>query len=124
MSDPPLDTSQLDPTVDWSCVFCLLSCICSAISNLSGLVLFFLLPSRLLLIPIPIVEAKPDVTFFYLSARIFPKGYAKANKDKTRYHPPSLVLIGNPEIDIKACLEWEDLASPLHHEHFYHIYLK
>ena len=62
-------------------------------------------------VPSSHVDLKPDVTFFYLSARIFPKGYAKANKDKTRYHPPSLVLTRNPEIDIKACLEWEDLAE-------------
>ena len=62
-------------------------------------------------VPSSHVDLKPDLTFFYLSARILPKGYAKANKDKTRYHPPSLVLTRNPEIDIKACLEWEDLAE-------------
>ena len=62
-------------------------------------------------VPSSHVDLIPDVTFFYLSARIFPKGYAKTNKDKTKYHPPSLVLIRNPEIDIEACLEWEDLAE-------------
>lgn len=56
-------------------------------------------------------DLSADVTLFYLSPRIFPKGHAKANKDKLSYRPPLHISNKAPNIDIKACLEWEDLAE-------------
>jgi len=62
-------------------------------------------------IPSSHVDLTPDITLFYLSPRIFPKGYAKGNKEKFTYTPPLHILARNPHMDVKACLEWEDLAE-------------
>ena len=62
-------------------------------------------------VPSSHVDLKPDLTLFYLSTRLFPKGYAKANKETAIYTPPRQISTKNPEMDIGACLEWIDLAQ-------------
>ena len=62
-------------------------------------------------VPTSHTDLIPDITLFYLSDRIFPKGHAKTHKEKTKYAPPSKILSQNPNIDIESCLEWVDLAE-------------
>ena len=62
-------------------------------------------------IPSSHADLKPDVTLFYLSPRIFPKGFAKKAKEKFTYQPPLHILSKNPNIDIKACMEWFKFAD-------------
>ena len=56
------------------------------------------------------IHSTPDITLFYLSPRIFPKGHAKVNKKKNiTYAPPQ--QLSDKHIDIEACIEWVDLAE-------------
>ena len=75
-------------------------------------------------IPSSHVDLEPDITLFYLSTRVFPKGYAKLNKETAEYTPPFHILQRNPRIDIKSCLEWEDLAEGPPSDLFASIYRK
>ena len=68
-------------------------------------------------VPCSHTDLKPDITLFYLSDRIFPKGYAKIHKETVKYALPSKISSRNTKIDIESCLEWVDLAegAPANH---------